>query len=116
MGYRDASRQEMVNFKKFWYNLVAQSLVFELERRKTDHDNLHVRYVHMVGERDKALRTTGTEDMKFAKEIMNLRTKVRSLEQQDPTAASLDSARHNAAQARIRDLEGQLRRNKIEPQ
>ena len=102
----------MANFKKTCQSLVARSLVEEHEKLEeqletqikvtAEHRNRWVLAEQMI----KGLK----------KEKRALRQENESLKGSDPLARSLDSARHNAAQTRIRDLEHQLRRNNIEPQ
>jgi uncharacterized protein YdcH (DUF465 family) len=108
--------QAFTKLRETWIHLMhtcfAQSLLDDLEKQNKRYDSLFDRYTRLNNSQTAMV----SEDVKFAVEIANLRQQVRGLQQQDPLAASIDAARHNAAQARIRDLEGQLIRNDIEPQ
>jgi len=102
----------MEKIKTWWYKLVAHDLWYNYLESREDVKSWVARYNRLQAEKMDLVR----EDGKIAAEICNMRTSIRTLKQQDPMAASLDSARHHAAQTRIRDLEHQLRRNNIEPQ
>lgn len=95
----------MGKLKTWWYRLFANNLWYDYLDARFETAEWTTRYKRVLSEKADLVR----EDSKIAAEICNMRNQIRTLEHQDPTAASLDASRHHAAQDRIRSLEGDVK-------
>jgi cell division FtsZ-interacting protein ZapD len=83
----------------------ASSLLEELERQKQNFQTMLEVYTQ-----------ANAKINKLKKENYNQRCEIERLKDADPLGRSINTASAHASRQRIRDLEGQLRANGIEPQ